>query len=177
MSNPQHERKWFQHICRRIAVLWRHSCDFHRFSIVMQLFASLEEGNRNMILMGLKHNNKQPMTGNGFIASIKMVMTGGMVCMYYWFTALPDLLGSMSLFDKTIVYPPVIRHIATENGNLSWVLPLKKRDAFPYLCSFTRGYCIWVRLKTNKHHLKLKELGRKYQLNRNSRRPWNALVG
>ena len=47
--------------------------------------------------------------------------------MYYWFTALPDLLGSMSLFDKTIVYPPVIRHIATENGNLSWVLPLKHK--------------------------------------------------
>ena len=43
----------------------------------MQLYASLEEGNRKMILMGVKHNNKQPMTGNGFIASIKMVMTGG----------------------------------------------------------------------------------------------------
>ena len=43
----------------------------------MQLYASLEEGNRKMILMGVKHNNKQPMTGNGFIASIKMVMTEG----------------------------------------------------------------------------------------------------
>ena len=80
-----------------------------------------------MILMGVKHSNKQPMTGNGFIASIKMVMTGGMVCMYYSFTVLPDLCGFMSLFDEMIVYPPVIQHIVTENGNLSWVLPLKKK--------------------------------------------------
>ena len=40
-----------------------------------------------MILMGVKHNNKQPMTGNGFIASIKMVMTGG-----GWFVCIIVLL-------------------------------------------------------------------------------------
>ena len=78
----------------------------------MQLYASLEEGNRKMILLGVKHNNKQPMTGNGFYSKYKDGDDwGGMVCMkcmYYSFSILPDLLGSMSLSDETIAYPPVI---------------------------------------------------------------------